>query len=217
MPDAVITGDIVSSSKFPVNMWDKLQMFMRESWKISSDWAGVCVSPISIYRGDSFQGLLWKSENALEFALILRINFLHQFGQHLKYERPDLRLSIGIGDIDQYADKAISERNGPAFRLSGHGLDSLKKEKRRIAIQTPRQEINDELMIECILLDAIIERWTLDQIHKIYLYYKLKKQKAVAGELGISQAGVSQQMRRAGFPAIKKFCERFEYLIRTNL
>lgn len=198
-------------------MWDRLHSFLREAWKTGSDWAGVLVSPIYIFRGDSFQGLVMAPEKALEFALILRVGFLHQFGKDLKHGRPDIRLSIGVGDTDHDPGKSVSERRGPAFGFSGRGLDSLKEEKRKIAIRTPWPAVNDELKVECFLTDAIINRWTLDQINKIYLYYKFKKQKTIAEELGISQAGVSRQIRRAGFPAIKRFCERYKYLIRTNM
>ena len=61
----------------------------------------------------------------------------------------------------------MGEGDGEAFRNSGPELDKMKKREQNLVIRTPWSEINEELGIECALLDALIQRWTKEQAEAI--------------------------------------------------
>jgi len=78
------------------------------------------------------------------------------------------------------------EGDGEAYRNSGPSLDRMTKESRFIKVTTPWESMNQELDIECALLDTIISKWSSKQAKVFIETWKGKTQKQMAPELSIS-------------------------------
>jgi predicted DNA-binding protein YlxM (UPF0122 family) len=207
---AVLTGDLIGSSRFRVEEREKVISNLKDSFKmISPD----CItSPFVIFRGDSFQGVLSRPDEALNAALIIRSSLLSRFKG--KRARLDARIAIGIGTIDYLPGDQVGEGDGEAYRNSGQELDKMKKRERNLIIKTPWAGINEELRIECSLLDALIQRWTKEQA-EVILYHITKgvTQEEIAKILSISQPAVFQRLKTGGYWAVQAFLEHFEVII----
>lgn len=171
-----------------------------------------------IFRGDSFQLLLSEPEKALLTAILLRAG-LRIIPHHPEDERQytDARIAIGVGELSSRAE-SLGMSDGEAFRLSGRGLDEMKR-RERLIIKTLWDEVNEEMEVACALSEAIISRWTHARAAIIYSYLLSgKTQQALAKEFGITQGAVSQRLSESGnTSAIRKFLQRYEKLISQHL
>jgi len=230
---AVLTGDLIGSSRFTIDEREEILSILKDSFKIIS--SDIIESPFGIFRGDSFQGVLSRPDEALKAALIIRASLLSKFKE--KRPRLDARIAIGIGTISYLPDQA-GEGDGEAFRNSGPELDKMKKGEQNSIIMTPWTEINEELQTECALLDALIQRWTKEQAEatlyqirnkgdtpdfsssKVIMQgepQKGKTQEVIAKILSISQPALSQRLKTGGFWAVQVFLERFKVIIQNKI
>ena len=217
---AVLTGDLIGSSRFRIQQREEILSSLKDSFKeISPD---IIASPFVIFRGDSFQGVLARPEEALKAALIIRASLLSKFKG--KRTRLDARIAIGIGTIDYLPPDQAGEGDGEAFRNSGPELDKMKKSEQNLIIRTPWTEINEELRTECALLDALIQRWTKEQAEAILfqiahedLQRSKQTQEGIAKILSISQPALSQRLKTGGYWAVQAFSERFKMIIQAKV
>lgn len=229
---AVLTGDLIGSSRFKMQERQHLLSYLKDSFKLISP--EVIASPFVVFRGDSFQGVLSKPEEALKAALIIRASLLSRFKG--KRTRLDARIAIGMGTIDYPRDQA-GEGDGEAFRRSGPELDKMKKGEQNLIIKTQWIELNGEFQTECALLDAIIQRWTKEQAEAILYQIQRKTflggtphdfrfkepilgettQEGIAKILSISQPALSQRLKTGGFWAVQLFLEHFKVIIRDKV
>jgi predicted DNA-binding protein YlxM (UPF0122 family) len=207
---AVLTGDLIGSSRFRVEEREIVISNLKDSFKMISP--DSITSPFVIFRGDSFQGVLSIPDEALNAALIIRSSLLSRFKG--KRSRLDARIAIGIGTIDYLPGNQVGEGDGEAYRNSGPELDKMKKREPNLIIKTPWAGINEELRIECSLLDALIQRLTKEQA-EVILYHITKgvTQEEIAKILGISQPAVFQRLKTGGYWAVQAFMEHFEVII----
>lgn len=212
---AVLTGDLIGSSRFRIQQRREVISNLKESFQeISPD---IIASPFVVFRGDSFQGVLARPEEALKATLIIRASLLSKFKG--KRTRLDARIAIGIGTIDYLPRDQVGEGDGEAFRNSGPELDKMKKGEQNIIIRTPWAEINEELRAECALLDALIQRWTKEQTEAAHedLQRSKQTQKGIAKILKISQSALSQRLKTGGYWAVEVFLERFKMIIQGKV
>ncbi|MCF6156993.1 MAG: hypothetical protein E3K32_00145 [wastewater metagenome] len=210
---AVITGDIVASSRLKANQRRYLLTVLKSSFKTIGDiLPGVVYAPFEIYRGDSFQGVLSKPEAALRASLVIRASL--RYGLKMKQRRYalDARIAVGIGSVDFLPAGRGSEGDGEAFRFSGPTLDRMKGDQ-KLLIRTSWQDINAEFDVECALLDALISRWSAEQAQAIIGQMRGSTQEKIARELGISQPAVRQRLKSAGGWAVEELCRRYEQVI----
>ena len=211
---AVITGDIVHSSKMDRKQRDyllsQLKIIFRDLEKHSQ--------AADIYRGDSFQMLLPRAEEALLVAMILRAG-LRKLTKRDENQTDyiDARISVGVGEVS-YTGQSLGTSDGAAFRLSGRGLDEMKR-RERLKVSTLWPKINEEMEVSCALSEAIVSRWTHAQASIIYSYLRSQKtQQELAKEFGITQGAVSQRLSESGnIDAINKFLKRFAKLVRSQI
>ncbi len=211
---AVLTGDLIGSSRFRIEEREEILSNLKDSFKIISP--DIIASPFVVFRGDSFQGVLSRPDEALNAALIIRASLLSKFKG--KRTRLDARIAIGIGTIDYLPRDQAGEGDGEAFRNSGPELDKMKKGEQNLIIRTPWTEINEEFRTECALLDALIQRWTKEQA-EVILYQIQKKvtQEGIAQILSISQPAVFQRLKTGGYWAVQVFLERFKVIIQEKV
>jgi predicted XRE-type DNA-binding protein len=233
---AVLTGDLIRYRKYAgdPNQYIDFLTDALDSVKKGFDFQ------YQIFRGDSFQGILRQPEKALEVSLLIRSHLLsqpylkrfldpdhfptfernHQVmidgsdGQKMIKDplesRCDTRIAIGVGDNNYLDEQNVGSSDGQAFRLSGYRLDEMKRTKQNLSVITPWNEFNDEIEIECDLLDVLIDRWTREQAMVVYLSLNHMKQEEISGVLRITQSSVSQRLSRTGFSSLEKTIARFD-------
>ena len=206
---AVLTGDLVDYSKLEETERTRYVNSLREI--LSS--LGSKNLIFEIFRGDSFQAVLPSSRDALKVALIIRSYVIsHKFDSGRKI-KPDVRIAIGVGNIENYNEKNISSCDGEAFRNSGPELDRMNKKRQRLFIKTNWSVENRELKTECALLDALTARWTRNQAETIYNSLLGKTQSDIGGILDKSQSNVSSMLNAANFDAVTVMMNRYTEII----
>lgn len=212
---AVITGDIVNSTSLSQEQRMILLKTLKEIFKkIEEVYPHTIESQFEIYRGDSFQGVLSDPEKALITCILIKAYLRKSFPTTLK-KAWDARLALGIGEID-FLSHTGSEGDGPAFRRSGPVLDEMKGENRTM-ITTPWENINLEFEVSCTFLDIIISRWSSSQAEVVLELLDGFTQQQIADKLKISQVAVHHRIKNAGWNAVQKFLNRYEFVIEQNL
>ena len=217
--NAVITGDLVKSGSIVQGDWQRLLADLKS---VFSDTENHLLSQklrYEIYRGDSFQCILEKPDNALIIALLLRAK-VRSFEPDRQQKKGilqawcDVRISIGLGPVESMTAH-VTESKGTAFELSGRQLDSMKKKDYRLLIATTDEEINAELYALCRLADAIISQWSPNQAAVIYRYLlEDASQQELAAIFGISQPAIRQRLVVYGkIDSIEAFRQRYDAII----
>jgi hypothetical protein len=170
---AVLLGDVVGWSQLPAG---SRHMITDTLLKDAFSQVRRHIDPHSpageetfeIFRGDSFQGIIFRAKNALKAALYLRAALL---SARINGTRTDCRLAIGVGSLEYRPARRVGEMDGEAFRAASRGLELLVKRNQRMSLQiapgvsssTPGNTNERELMTELLLTDAIIQNWNPTQ------------------------------------------------------
>ena len=193
---SVITGDIVKSSKLPLDKHKLLVKVMRNcSKEISNIFPDSLKYKPELFRGDSWQVLIKKPELALSIALFYRAYLRAK----MQLSSIDARMAISIGTVD-FIESSFGV--GDAYKISGKALD--KKGKRKIKFVSdilPNSDVIDLLIQNS---DFISARWTSKQCKIVLLALQNRDQKAIASKLRISQQAVSKQIDAAGWMIIRQ-------------
>jgi hypothetical protein len=214
---AVILGDVVGSTKL-----SEKRNILLQTLHDSFNTIYTSIDPIkkrnridfSIYRGDSFQGIIYRPENAVRAAVYFRSSFISLPGLGL-----DCRIAIGIGGIDYIESQSVGLLDGEAFRAAARGLEELKSMNTNLSIEisdASMSNISKELKTECILADVIIREWKDIEAEAVKLSLICKTQRDIANKIGITQGAVSQRLFNAKFGAIELFLERYHDIAEQN-
>lgn len=208
--NAVITGDIISSTSIPFEERKKLLEIFD---KIVNDLQSLCELKCEIFRGDSFQILVEKAELALEVAVLIRAGLKMNTPENSKIIW-DARVAIGVGEIEFIDDKVITS-DGEAFKYSGRAFDELIKTN--LIIKTRWDNINEELKLSTLFADDIISNWTEIQAFVVYKSLLLNKsQKEIADEQNKSAQNISKISVNAKEKLIRQYINRYYNLILLN-
>ena len=178
-----------------------------------------------MFRGDSFQCLVPKVEDALTVALLIKTRIrslnpseLHSVKAKGKPRKAkavyftswvfDARLAIGIGEVPKTV-KELATTSSEAFFLSGHLLDEMKNKKQSLDIDT-EDKYREELETEMLLLDNIIAKTTAMQCEVIHWKLWGLSEIDIANKLGIGQSAVNQRSNAGSWNAISSMVDRFE-------
>jgi len=209
---AVLTGDVVSSRGYRGARRALLDHLRGGFEVIATTFPEALARSFYVYRGDGFQGILSRPDQGLGAAIALRA--------HLRSAPAgapggmDARIAIGIGRVDYLPNSGeVSEADGEAFRLSGPILDASKKASQGLFVRTPDPQINSELEVEALLVDAITQRWTPPQAQAILAEMRGMNQREIAVALGVSAPAISKRLRVAGAFAIGRARKRFATLV----
>ena len=211
---AVLTGDLIKSQTYSTETLTSTLSDLRSGFNTFKEIIGEAHDQgnfdLTVFRGDSFQGLLLKPEIALKAAIYIRADLISK--SKAKFRR-DARIAIGIGTV---ADMDASL--GEAFIKSGVWLDELKGMKQNLIIRTSLgDEKNKELDTECALADGIIQKWTPNQAEAVKEYLMCEHQEEVAKKLGISQAAVSLRLNGSNYSLMQKFFSRYQEIISSEI
>ena len=169
---AVLTGDLVKSSrdKDQRDLLLNITKNILRNLKYSEKFFDCHVHTSNIFRGDSFQIIITNSWQSLRLSLYIRSEFLRNRKPGIDI---DTRMGVGIGTIESLDIKKIEESYGQAFQLSGEALDYMVRRKyekyRRLRMLTPEDELNNILDPILACLDAISNRWTVEQAEALSL------------------------------------------------
>ena len=214
---AVITGDIVHSSRLSPEDWEKLHAIMKESSRsLREFFKEVAPLDVDIFRGDSWQLLTLDPSKSLRISLFYRAIIRAKMGK----PNIDTRMAIAVGGIDSIPETRVSEGHGEAYTLSGEALDRLTKSK---AAKMCFVHENDELALTfdiiVRLIDAIATQWTDKQALAFSGALRGMKQEEIAEKLWekrITQQAVAQHLSRAGWDAVEQGIVYFESRLRLN-
>lgn len=201
---AIITGDIIKSSKVDPKIWLKaLKRALNKVGKSPLIW--------QIYRGDSFQLLIENPFDALYYAINIKAV--------IKQISPlDMRMSVGIGTKDFDTTK-ITECNGTAFENSGDRFENLKKENLNLAIKSPWDDFDLDMNLYLKLALTIMDNWTENAagIMKLSLENPDLSQRQLGDILKLKQNSISKRLKRAYQTEIKEVMEMYVYKLKQYL
>lgn len=221
MPKAVITGDIIHSTKMsPETLHTLFEMTEKELQDLTNTYE----LQYELFRGDSFQCLVHQVRYSLRITLLLKMfirsltvqeSGLEDGGKPVKSrEVTDARMAIGIGEAEVFS-KRLATANGTAFQLSGRALDQLKDGRQHLIIASTDAH-KEEWYTASILLDALIARTSALQCQ--VLYYKLKglTETDIGKVLHIGQSAVNQRASSGNWFAFSAMLNRFEEVYAVN-
>ncbi|NBL64025.1 hypothetical protein GV828_02290 [Flavobacterium sp. NST-5] len=183
---AIILGDIIKSRKNKSAWLEGLKSLLNQYGKSPINW--------EIFRGDQFQVEV-KPEEALFVAIRIK-SFLRSI-------KCDARMSIGLGE-KSFKAKKISESNGTAFINSGETFETLKKERKTLAITSADENWNIEMNLLLRFATTIMDNWPSQTAE--FVIFALENpqlsQEKIGEKLAINQAAVSRRKSRAQFDLI---------------
>ena len=198
---AVLTGDIVNSTKLNVAQFDTLLHRLKEiqSW-ISQANAG---NTHSIRRGDEFQTVIYDPANALRYVLLYRVG-IKALGKAF-----DCRISFAIAR-NEGTRELVDESMGEAFIRSGRGLKTLKSEF--MHFDSDRSELVAQFSLLLKYLDWQLSSLTSRQCEVLLPMLQHEDSLSVselADRLDIAVATASKSLKASGWPLIQALREQF--------
>ncbi len=198
---AVITGDIVASSQLPDadrrQLYDVMKRGAVELQRVYSD---AVPFQVDIFRGDSWQLLVSDIRQTLRIALFYRL--------YIKIQTKnvsDSRESIGVGTIQFVPETRVSEGTGPAYQISGKGLDGLKQARMSLRFEdNPDFDSRAEILI--MVIDSLVTDLTERQALAVFgaLRDWLQKDIMALWDPPITQQAVSDHLKSARWELLKK-------------
>lgn len=193
----VITGDVINSKKNAPQVWlAPLKKELNRIGKTPKSW--------QIYRGDSFQTVINKPEDALLIAMKLKASLKSVKGINV-------RMSIGIGSRTYNAAK-VTESNGSAFVHSGEKFEMLNQEKQNLGIKSDWPQFDNEMNLYLKLALIAMNNWTINaaEIVRVAMGNPEKSQQQLGKMVGIKQSAISTRLRRAYYEEIMEVNEMYK-------
>jgi hypothetical protein len=199
---AVITGDVINSKKNAPRIWlTPLKRELNRIGKTPKTW--------EIYRGDSFQLVINKPEDALLTAMKIKARLKSVKGINV-------RMAIGIGSRSYNAAK-VTESNGSAFVNSGEKFEMLNQEKQNLAIKSDWPQFDNEMNLYLKLALIAMNNWTINtaEIVSVAMGNPEKSQQQLGKMIGIKQSAISTRLGRAYFEEIMEVNEMYETKLKS--
>ncbi len=203
---AVLTGDIVKSRDITPRA--QLIETLKEALETAKE---THHAEYDVYRGDSFQMVIPSAPAAALVAIIIRSKLISHSPK--KSSPWDTRISIGIGGIT-YRGEKTTESDGPAFLLSGQGMDELNKKNRRLIIKAPWEHADRSLSLVTRFVDDIISNWSKYSAETAFysLVYN-ESQSVLAKRLGKSQSTINDRIATAKLELVKAYVQHVKEYI----
>lgn len=215
---AVISGDIISSSEYSEKLLETVIKNLQDEFdSIAEEEAGT----FAVWRGDSFQGVLYDARDALNTAIKLKalVNQTStdntEKGVKSQAAEADVRIATAAGIIENPHQQPASS-NEETYVRSGKKLDAMSKQKRTIVADLPDESLNRELDVELNLLEFVMERWSVASAQLIYCKLSGMDDHEIAEYLEISLPAVYKRKKTSGWKACKLVLDRYEELLATN-
>ncbi len=206
---AVITGDIVDSSKLPKAQRQALPgLIAKASQESRKAFPDAVPLAADVFRGDGWQLLVSDPVRSLRVGLFFRacLRSASERGRGL-----DTRLAIAVGSVD-FVRERVSQGDGEAYRLSGRALEAMPR-KQRLLLAISGAKDAQALTVIVRLIDVLAQRWTGRQALAVRAALRgLTHEKiAKAWPGSISQQAVTKHLDGAQWPAIEAALNHVEY------
>ncbi|MFV0449754.1 MAG: hypothetical protein ACK5MF_15065 [Vibrio sp.] len=200
-PIAVISGDIVNSTKLTSDQFDQLLKRIKDiqGWITK----GNSSNAHSIERGDEFQTVVHDIENALRYTIIYRVG-IKALGKEF-----DCRISFAIASNADLR-VLVSESMGEAFVLSGRGLKALKSG--RLLFSSDRFELTEYFDLLFKYLDRQLTELTSRQCEVMLPMLRTNEGLPIselAEKLDVATATASKSLKASGWQLISELNWRF--------
>lgn len=200
---AVLTGDIVNSTKLSLPVEQKLMKGLN--FFLSSHLS-------EFYRGDSFQVYVKEPTDSLKLALLCRTAAISLTSDNDEAFLADVRISIGIGPV-QLPIKTPGTAKGEAFLISGRRFDDLQRTGGRLSMKCNRPIADIALEVMSDFIDAIYSKMTAKQAAVIMRLLQGESQQQAALSLNRSKGTISELVNAGRWPEIERLLQQFELLI----
>ena len=128
----------------------------------------------------------------------------------------ELRVAVAAGEVDVGADTGeVARMDGPAFHRADELLADLAGSPLRVALDLDAAPLDAAIADEVNLLFRLKAGWTDHQRRVVDAYRTTGSQSAAAGELGVSQAAVSQALSRADYATVREIETRLRRTLRA--
>lgn len=158
----VIIGDISGSRQLSSKHRFQTQLFIKSAIvQVNEEHEKMMEAPLTITKGDEFQGLFPDLSTAFSIALALeRLIFPVQ-----------VKFGFGVGPIYKMGGRLPIEMDGPAFHNSNAALQHAKKRKVCSSLKSGQPDI--DILVNTIfrLITAIKNRWN-ERHYKLFWNYK---------------------------------------------
>jgi hypothetical protein len=214
---AVLTGDVVASSELDPERRARLPELLRQAGdSVKYQLEDAIPYPVDVFRGDSWQLVMFQPEKALRAALHLRALLLTA----IEDEPLSTRVTIGIGSVDFIPADRVSSGDGQAFRLSGNALERLGRSQRMTVAMPDEADayVGVGLQVICGLIDELVKRWTARQAQAVLGAMRGLTQQAIGAQWSpspVSQQAIAQHLDGAGWGAIDEAIAYFERVVRS--
>ncbi|RBW46667.1 hypothetical protein DS885_07165 [Psychromonas sp. B3M02] len=200
-PIAVISGDIVSSTKLNAKQYEQLILCIKDvqKWIITANRANAH----SIERGDEFQSVIHDIEEALRYTIIYRLA-IKALGKAF-----DCRISFAIA-ANADLRSSISESMGEAFVLSGRGLKGIKNQ--RLLFNSDKPTLTEQFDLLFKYLDKQLTELTARQCEVMLPMFQNQQELSIselAEQLDIATATASKSLKASGWSLIKALNLKF--------
>lgn len=198
---AVITGDIVNSSKLPKAQRKLLPgLIAKASRETCKTFPDAVPLEVDVFRGDGWQLLVSDVVRCLRIGLFFRacLRSAAERGRGL-----DTRVAIAVGQVD-FVNERVSQGDGEAYRVSGRALENMPR-KQRLLLALPVEKEADALAVIIQLVDVLAQRWTGRQALAVRGALRGWTQEKIAQEWpkSISQQAVTKHLDGAQWPALE--------------
>lgn len=200
---AVITGDIVNSTKLRAAKEKKLLLMLEEV---------LLPYQFEFYRGDSFQVFQKNAAAALKTALLCRTAAICISPGNDENIATDVRISIGIGTVKAPV-RTLSSAKGEAFVLSGRAFDEIAKSSTRLAMSTANVLAHEGLQVIADYMNAIFKVMTSKQATVIFELLKGQTQQVVAQKLRKSKSTIHQHVSAGRWMEIEKLLQQYQNIV----
>ncbi len=182
----VLIGDISGSRQLTGRNRYQCQLYVKSAIvQINEQFRDQLEAPLTISKGDEFQGLLSQLRPTLEIMLYM---------EKLTFPVP-LRFGIGVGPVFKMGGSLPIEMDGPAFHRASAALNAAKKKKVAYRIETPWPEENQILNVVFRLLSAIKSRWNERHFRLFWAYKEFGTYREVAHMEGITPQAVCDTLK----------------------
>ncbi len=200
-PIAVISGDIVNSTKLTSEQFEQLLKRIKDIQKWITE--GNSSNAHSIERGDEFQSVVHDIESALRYTIIYRLG-IKALGNEF-----DSRISFAIASNADLRE-SVSESMGEAFVLSGRGLKALKSA--RLLFNSDSFELTEHFDLLFKYLDRQLTELTSRQCEVILPMLRTNEGLLggeLAEKLNVATSTISKSLKASGWPLISELNRKF--------
>jgi hypothetical protein len=192
----VFTGDFIRSASVPAVRLDAAMAALAEATlRFDRWWPAATQARFTRYRGDGWHFVLADPARALKACIYL--------AARLRAADTGLatRVSIGIGAVTRLGSADLGDAAGPAFELSGQGLDRMRRGRSHDIAGTGVTALHRATLI---LVGERMARWTREQAEAVALNLPSDTltQSDAAEQMRISPQAMSARLTGAGFPAL---------------